>query len=148
MNPNIDISIIIVSYNVKEFLHQCLLSIEKSINNISVEIFVVDNNSIDGTCELIRSKFPNIKLIANSENLGFGKANNLALQKAQGKYTLFLNPDTILQENTLEVMLNYLETNPKVGLAGCKILNSNGTLQLASRRSFPSPLTAFPKLLG
>ena len=148
MNPNIDISIIIVSYNVKEFLHQCLLSIEKAINNISVEIFVVDNNSIDGTCELIRSKFPNIKLIANSENLGFGKANNLALQKAQGKYTLFLNPDTILQENTLEVMLNYLETNPKVGLAGCKILNSNGTLQLASRRSFPSPLTASPKLLG
>ena len=148
MNSNIDISIIIVSYNVKEFLHQCLLSVEKAINKISAEIFVVDNNSIDGTCELIRSKFPNIKLIANSKNLGFGKANNLALQKAQGKYTLFLNPDTILQEDTLEVMLDYLETNLEVGLAGCKILNSDGTLQLASRRSFPSPSTALPKLLG
>lgn len=148
MNLNIDISIIIVSYNVKEFLHQCLLSIEKATAKISTEIFVVDNNSIDGTYEFIRSKFPDIKLIANNENLGFGKANNLALQRAQGKYTLFLNPDTILQEDTLEVMLNYLEKNLKVGLAGCKILNSDGTLQLASRRSFPSPLTALPKLLG
>ncbi len=148
MNSNVDISIIIVSYNIKEFLYQCLLSVIKASANISTEIFVVDNNSIDGTCEFVRSKFPNIKLIANDENLGFGKANNLALQKAQGKYTLFLNPDTILQEDTLEVMFNYLERNPQVGLAGCKILNADGTLQLASRRSFPSPLTALPKLLG
>ncbi|MEA1986528.1 MAG: glycosyltransferase [Candidatus Marinimicrobia bacterium] len=148
MNSNVDISIITVSYNVKNFLHQCLLSIGKATNNISAEIFVVDNNSIDGTCEFVRSEFPNVKLISNKENLGFGKANNLALKKAQGKYTLFLNPDTIIQEDTLEVMFDYLEKNSQVGLAGCKILNADGTLQLASRRSFPSPLTAMPKLLG
>ncbi len=143
-----DISIIIVSYNVRDFLRQCLRSIEDATKNLKTEIFVVDNRSVDGTPDMIRKNYPEIHLIANSENLGFGKANNQALKAARGKYTLFLNPDTIIREDTLTVMTQFMEDHPETGLAGCKILNTDGTLQLACRRSFPRPSVAIPKLLG
>lgn len=144
----IDISIIIVSYNVRDFLRQCLRSIKDATKNLITEIFVVDNRSVDGTPDMIRKNYPEIHLIANSENLGFGKANNQALKAARGKYTLFLNPDTIIREDTLTVMTRFLEDHPETGLAGCKILNTDGTLQLACRRSFPRPSVAIPKMLG
>jgi len=130
----VKLSIIIVNYNVKEFLQNLLHSIEKAALNISHEIIIVDNASDDGSVELIRNKFPSVKLIANTENLGFGKANNQALEIADGKYLLLINPDTIVSEDT--------------GLAGCKILNPDGTLQLACRRSFPGPWTSFCKVTG
>lgn len=145
---NPDISIIIVSYNVKTFLQHCLHALQKSCTGFSTEIFVVDNHSIDGTPEMLRRDFPGLRLIANNENLGFGKANNQALKEATGKYVLFLNPDTLIEENTLRVLFDFMEQSPQAGICGPKILNADGTLQLACRRSFPSPRVALPKLLG
>ncbi|MCF7832021.1 MAG: glycosyltransferase [Candidatus Marinimicrobia bacterium] len=145
---NPDISIIIVSYNVKTFLQHCIHSIQKASKGLDVEIFVVDNNSIDGSGEMVQREFPDIIFIGNDKNLGFGKANNQALKRSLGKYVLFLNPDTLIEENTLRIFLEFMDNNQKVGIAGPKILNSDGSLQLACRRSFPLPSIALPKLLG
>jgi GT2 family glycosyltransferase len=146
--PDLDISIIIVSYNVKTFLQHCIHSVQKASKGLNTELFVVDNNSIDGTGEMVQREFPEVHFIGNNVNLGFGKANNQALRLSSGKYVLFLNPDTLIEENTLKVFLDFMENNAKIGIAGPKILNSDGTLQLACRRSFPSPSIALPKLLG
>ena len=142
------ISIVIISYNVKEFLQQCILSLKKSCQNIEYEIIVVDNNSIDGSDEILSSKFPEIKLIKNHNNKGFSKACNQGLEISTGKHLLLLNPDTMLQEDTIPKMIEFFENNPDAGAAGCKILNADGTLQLACRRSFPTPRVAIPKILG
>jgi len=144
----LDISIIIVNYNVKEFLQNLLHSLEKASSNISTEIIIVDNASDDGSVEFIREKFPEVKIIANKINLGFGKANNQALKQASGKYILLINPDSVVSEDTFERMITFFENNPTAGLAGCKILNPDGTLQLACRRSFPGPWTSFCKVTG
>jgi len=146
--PNPDISIIIVSYNVKTFLQHCIHSVQKASLGLNTELFVVDNNSIDGSGEMVQREFPNVNFIGNDINRGFGKANNQALKRSRGKYILFLNPDTLIEENTLSVFFEFMENNKKVGIAGPKILNSDGSLQLACRRSFPSPSIALPKLLG
>ncbi len=144
----VDLSIIIVNYNVKEFLLNLLDSIRKAINNISTEIIVVDNASEDGSVEVIKERFPEVKLIVNKTNIGFGAANNLALKEAKGKYFLLINPDTILREDTLRVMIDFFESHPDCGIAGCKVLNPDGTLQLACRRAFPGPWTSFTKVMG
>lgn len=143
-----DLSIIIVNYNVKEFLENSLQSILKATSRISYEIIVVDNASDDGSIELIKSKFPEVKLIENKENIGFSRANNIALNIARGKYFLLLNPDTIVEEDTFETMLKFFEENKDVGLAGCKIINPDGTLQAGCRRSFPGPWNSFCKVTG
>ncbi len=143
-----DLSIIIVNYNVKEFLQNLLHSIDKALQNLSSEIIVVDNASDDGSVELIKSKFPSVKLIENKTNLGFGKANNQALKIAEGKYLLLINPDAIVSEDTFTKMIEFLEGQKDAGLAGCKILNPDGSLQLACRRSFPGPWTSFCKVTG
>jgi hypothetical protein len=146
INP--DISVIIVSYNVKTFLQHCIHSVQKSAGNRNVEIFVVDNHSIDGTPGMVQREFPDVRFIGNDKNLGFGRANNQALREAAGKYVLFLNPDTLIEENTLDVCYDFMNEHAHVGICGPKILNSDGSLQLACRRSFPSPSVALPKLLG
>ena len=143
-----DLSIIIVNYNVKEFLQNLIHSIEKASTNLTKEIIIIDNASDDGSVEFIKEKFPQIKLIANQTNLGFGKANNIGLKQAAGKYILLINPDTLVAEDTFEKMIQFFENNPDAGLAGCKILNPDGTLQLACRRSFPGPWTSFTKVTG
>ena len=143
-----DLSIIIVNYNVKEFLQNLLHSIEKASSNISKEIIVIDNASDDGSVEVIKDKFPSVILLENKINFGFGKANNQALAKAKGKYILFINPDCIVSEDTFDKMISFFENHSECGLAGCKILNSDGTLQLACRRSFPGPWTSFTKVTG
>lgn len=143
-----DLSIIIVNYNVKEFLQNLIHSIEKASQNITKEIIVVDNASDDGSVEIVRERFPYVKLIANKSNLGFGKANNIGLKNAAGKFILLINPDTIVAEDTFEKMIEFFDQNKDVGLAGCKILNPDGTLQLACRRSFPGPWTSFTKVTG
>ncbi len=143
-----DLSIIIVNYNVKEFLQNLVHSIHKAAQKINVEIIIVDNASSDGSVEFITEKFPDVKLIANENNLGFGKANNQGLKIAKGKYFLLINPDSIVSEDTFTKMISFIETHPSVGLAGCKILNPDGTLQLACRRSFPGPWTSFCKVTG
>ena len=144
----LDLSIIIVNYNVKEFLQNLIHSIKKAGTNLSYEIIIVDNASDDGSVELLKDKFPEVKLIANQQNLGFSRANNLGLSIAKGKYLLLLNPDTLVGEDTFEKMISFFESNPEAGLAGCKILNPDGTLQLACRRLFPGPWTSFCKVTG
>jgi len=144
----LDLSIIIVNYNVKEFLLNLLHSIKKASSNITSEIIVVDNASDDGSVDSIKEKFPKVKLIENKSNAGFGAANNQGLKLAEGNYILFLNPDCIVSEDTFDKMLSFFESHKDCGLAGCKILNSDGTLQLACRRSFPGPWTSFTKVTG
>ncbi len=144
----IDISIIIVNYNVKEFLQNLLESIFKATQNFSTEIIVVDNASDDGSPEIIKKRFPQVILIENKENLGFGKANNQALKIAKGKFIVLINPDTIVKEDTFVKLVDFFNRTPLAGLVGCKILNPDGSLQLACRRSFPGPWTSFTKVFG
>ena len=144
----LDISIIIVNYNVKEFLQNLLESIKKASNSFDIEIIVVDNASNDGSVKLLENKYPEVFLIANKTNVGFAKAVNLALKQIRGKFILIINPDTIIREDTLAKMLEFFKKNPDADLAGCKVLNPDGTLQLACRRSFPGPWTSFTKVTG
>ncbi len=143
-----NLSIIIVNYNVKEFLMNLLHSLEVAAADFSSEIIVVDNASTDGSVEEIKQKFPGINLIANKKNIGFGPANNQALKIAGGKFILLINPDTIVKEDTLTKLFDFFDSHPDAGLIGCKVLNPDGTLQLACRRSFPKPWTAFTKIIG
>ena len=116
------LSIIIVNYNVKHFLHQCLKSIERSKQNINLEIFVVDNNSVDGSINMIQNEFPYVKLISNDKNTGFAKANNQAIKKAKGEYILLLNPDTIIEENTLMDTISFFQKNTQSVAFGVKMI--------------------------
>jgi GT2 family glycosyltransferase/lipopolysaccharide/colanic/teichoic acid biosynthesis glycosyltransferase len=146
-----EISVIIVNYNVKELLENCINSIFAASKNIETEIIVVDNNSYDGSAEYLKSKFcskPNVKIIESKINLGFAKANNLGATQAAGKYLLILNPDTILQEDTLEKTLSFYKSDPKTGAVTCKLVLPNGKLDLACRRSFPSPSVAIYRIIG
>ncbi len=143
-----ELSVIIVNYNVKDFLEQTLISVTKALQGIDSEIIVVDNHSNDGSVPHVRQRFPNATLIANSVNLGFAGACNQGLRAAHGRFLLLLNPDTIVQEDTFTRVLKFMEQHPDAGMVGCKILNPDGTLQLACRRSFPTPWVAFTKLSG
>ncbi|MBI2428802.1 MAG: glycosyltransferase [Ignavibacteriales bacterium] len=143
-----DISVIIVNYNVREFLSNALTSLYTSLEGFQSEIFVVDNASDDGSVEMVSKNFPHVRLIANKTNVGFAKANNQALVQSKGKYILLINPDTLVQENTVRELIKFFETHDNAGMTGCKILNPDGTLQLACRRSFPTPWTAFTKTFG
>jgi GT2 family glycosyltransferase len=144
----LDLSIIIVNYNVKEFLLNLLHSIEKASSKIKKEVIIVDNASDDGSVELIKNKFPFVRLIENKVNAGFGKANNQALKIARGNFILLINPDAVVSEDTFDKMISFFNDYPDAGLAGCKIINADGSLQLACRRSFPGPWTSFTKVTG
>lgn len=146
-----ELSIIIVNYNVKEHLGNCISSIIDASQGISTEIIVVDNNSYDGSAEYIQQKFTglgNLKIIENESNFGFAKANNIGVQHAKGDYLLILNPDTILQEDTLSKCMEYYKNNPLTGALTCKLILPNGKLDLACRRSFPYPSVAIYRMLG
>jgi GT2 family glycosyltransferase/lipopolysaccharide/colanic/teichoic acid biosynthesis glycosyltransferase len=146
-----DISVIIVNYNVKNLLENCINSVLISSRNYNTEIIIVDNNSFDGSYEYISSKFcstKNIKIIRSKINLGFAKANNLGINQASGKYLLILNPDTLLQENTIEKCINFYDSDQKIGALSCKLILPNGKLDLACRRSFPSSPIALYRLVG
>ena len=147
------LSIIIVNYNVKYYLEQCLHSVWKAVEGIDNEVFVVDNASKDDSVAYLKTKFPqqqypHLHIIANRHNLGFGKANNLALKKATGEFILFLNPDTILTEHTLHDCIAFARTRPNLGGLGVKMLRDNGEFALESRRSLPTPWTSFCKITG
>ena len=142
------VSVIIVSFNVKQYLLHAINSIHQSQYAGEVEIIIVDNNSFDGSVSVIQKSFPDIMIYKNKVNVGFGKAANQAAGKATGEYLLILNPDTIIQENTISKFVEYLEEHPDVGIIGPKILNADGSLQLACKRSFPTISVALPKLLG
>jgi GT2 family glycosyltransferase/lipopolysaccharide/colanic/teichoic acid biosynthesis glycosyltransferase len=144
----IDVSVIIVNYNVREFLRQSLLSLRKALAPLAAEVFVVDNASNDGSAEMIRREFPQVQLITNRENAGFAHANNQALRRAAGRFVVLLNPDTVVQEDTFMAIRAFFDKHPETGMVGCKVLNPDGTLQLACRRSFPTPWVAFTRLSG
>jgi GT2 family glycosyltransferase/lipopolysaccharide/colanic/teichoic acid biosynthesis glycosyltransferase len=143
-----EVSVIIVNYNVRDFLHQSLLSLQKALKGVRSEIIVVDNASDDDSPGMVRQRFPHVRLILNSANLGFARANNVALHRAHGRFLLLINPDTIVQEDTVKVMLRFFKTHPECGLAGCKILNPDGSFQPSCRRGFPTPWVALTKMFG
>ena len=120
----------------------------KAIRNIEAEIFVVDNNSSDGSTDYFKEGFSNVKFIWNTENVGFSKANNIAVKQAAGKYILFLNPDTLLPEDSLVKCISFFEAHPEAGALGIKMLDGSGNFLKESKRSFPSPATSFYKLSG
>ena len=142
------LSVIIVNYNVRSFLENALTSISRAMTGIEGEVFVVDNASNDGSAAMVRGSFPSVHLIENTENVGFARANNMAIHQAAGEFILLINPDTVVQEDTFRVMLAFFKEHPEAGLAGCKVLNPDGSFQLPCRRSFPTPWVAFTKVFG
>lgn len=148
MFHHLDVSIIIVNYNVKFFLEQCLYSVERACSSVSAEIFVIDNNSSDGSREYLEPLFPNVQFIWNKENKGFGKANNQVLQQCKGNYVLFLNPDVILPEHFFNKCFTFLSEHPDAGALGVKMIDGSGVYLKESKRGFPSPKNSFFKLSG
>jgi O-antigen biosynthesis protein len=144
----VQLSIIIVNYNVKYFLEQCLYSVQSAIAGLQAEVVVVDNNSTDGSAAYLQPIFPWVKWILNKQNTGFGVANNQAVEIATGEYILFLNPDTLLPEDCLEECLNFMQAHSQAGALGIKMLDGSGQYLPESKRGFPSPLTSLFKLSG
>lgn len=131
-----DVAIIIVNWNTKALLRNCLTSIYKETKKYTFDIWVVDNNSPDGSADMVKTEFPHVKLIANKENKGFAPANNQAIKSANAKSLLLLNPDTIVKENAIDKMLGYLFANKETGILTCKLLNGNGSLQKSANNFF------------
>jgi GT2 family glycosyltransferase len=142
------LSVIIVNYNVKHFLEQCLHSVYKAAKGIDTEIFVVDNNSVDGSAQLIREKFPDLYFIENKENVGFSRANNQAIRQAKGEYILLLNPDTVVEEDTFSKVIGFMDKHPEAGGLGVKMIDGKGTFLPESKRGLPTPWVAFYKMFG
>jgi|CXWK01.1.fsa_nt_gi N-acetylglucosaminyl-diphospho-decaprenol L-rhamnosyltransferase len=136
------LSVIIVNWNVRDLLRECLRSIEAGKGGLSLEIIVVDSASSDDSVAMVRSEFPSVHLIACTENVGFPRGNNLGLQEARGDYLLLLNPDTVIVDDALAVLVSYLQANPDVGVVGPQLLNLDGSVQ-SSRRRFPTAATGF-----
>ncbi|MEL6845152.1 MAG: glycosyltransferase family 2 protein, partial [Bacteroidota bacterium] len=144
-----DVSIIIVNYNVKHFLEQCLLSVEKALQFVEGEVIVVDNNSVDGSQQMLRDKFGDrIILIENKDNPGFSKANNQGIKIAQGRYVLLLNPDTVVEEQTFRKCVDFMDERPKSGALGVKMIDGEGQFLPESKRSLPTPWVSFYKIFG
>ncbi len=143
-----DISVVIVNYNVKYFLEQCIQSVYRASHDVNTEIIVVDNNSVDGSCSAIEEKFPGVILIRNQQNVGFSKANNQGILKAKGKYILFLNPDTVVQEDTLKKCHQFMEKHEEAGCLGVKMIDGKGNFLPESKRALPTPEVAFYKIFG
>ncbi len=143
-----ELSVIIVNYNVKHFLEQCLHSVVKAAKNIHTEVFVVDNNSADGSRQLVEEKFPEVHFIGNKVNAGFSKANNQAIRKAAGKYILLLNPDTVVEEDTFTKVIDYMNRHPEAGGLGVKMIDGKGNFLPESKRGLPTPWVAFCKMFG
>jgi GT2 family glycosyltransferase len=142
------LSVIILNYNVRYFLELCVLSVQKAIQNIAAEIIVVDNNSSDDSCEMMKKHFPNVKLIENKTNFGFPKGNNLGVDQAKGEYICILNPDTVVAEDTFEKILNTKNWQLNTGIIGCKLIDGTGNFLPESKRGVPTPWVAFTKIFG
>ena len=143
-----DVSIIIVSYNVRHFLEQTLLSVRRAAEGMSVEIWVVDNCSTDDSVAVVRNRFPDVHLIANTTNAGFSIANNQAIRQSSGRYVLLLNPDTLVGEDTLGACLKFMDSRPDAGGLGVKMLDGSGHFLPESKRGLPTPAVAFYKAFG
>ena len=142
------LSVIIVNYNVKYFLEQCLHSALKAAQKVETEIWVVDNNSVDGSVEMVEKKFQTVKLIANKDNKGFSKANNQAIKVSTGEYILLLNPDTVVEEDTFEKVVRFMDEHPDAGGLGVKMIDGSGKFLPESKRGLPTYDVAFYKIFG
>jgi GT2 family glycosyltransferase len=144
------LSVIILNYNVRYFLEQCVLSVQKALSTIDGEIIVIDNNSSDDSCAMMKELFPNVKLIENKENLGFPKGNNIGVKQAKGEYICILNPDTVVAEDTFTKIFNSQFTihNSQLGIIGCKLIDGTGNFLPESKRGVPTPWVAFTKIFG
>lgn len=143
-----DLSVIIVSYNVRDFLKKCLASLHDSLKGIDYEVYVIDNNSKDSSYSMVEAEFPWVMLTGNSVNKGFSAANNQALKTASGRYILLLNPDTIVNENALRGCISFMDSHPDAGAAGVRMINGEGRFLPESKRALPTPGTAFFKMTG
>ncbi|HEA29507.1 MAG TPA: glycosyltransferase family 2 protein [Leeuwenhoekiella sp.] len=141
------LSVIVLNYNVRYHLELCLLSVTRAIQHMKAEIIVVDNASSDGSLQMLAECFPNLKVIANAKNLGFSKANNLGVKAASGTYVCILNPDTVVPENCFEHLLAFAETKKKLGAIGIRLVDGTGTFLPESKRNLPTPKVALAKLL-
>lgn len=142
------LSIVIVNYNVKHFLEQCLNSVRKAAQHVSTEVWVVDNNSVDQSVEMVQEKFPECILIVNKDNRGFSVANNQAIRKSKGEYVLLLNPDTIVEEYTFKKVVDFMDQHADAGGLGVKMVDGNGVFLPESKRGLPTPAVAFYKIFG
>ncbi|MCF8321213.1 MAG: glycosyltransferase family 2 protein [Flavobacterium sp.] len=142
------LSVIILNYNVRYFLEQCVASVQEALTNIDSEIIVVDNHSSDDSCEMIKSRFPDVKLIKNNSNLGFPKGNNIGVAQAKGDYICILNPDTVVPEDTFEKILAFAEKQANLGIVGCKLIDGSGNFLPESKRGIPTPFVALTKIFG
>ncbi len=143
-----ELSVIIVSFNAREYLRECLRTVRKASANINCEVFVVDNNSDDGSAAMVKDDFPEIKLIRNNVNSGFSAANNVAIKQSAGEFILLLNPDTIIPEDTFSQCITFMKEHTDAGALGVKMVNGNGRYLPESKRAFPTPLTGFFKTFG
>jgi len=144
----LELSIIIVNYNVRFFLEQCLHSVSKAIEDLEAEVWMVDNASTDGSLDYLKPLFPWVHFLANPENLGYAKANNQALEHCSGHYVLFLNPDTLVGEDCFRLCLDFIKAQTKPGAMGIRMLDGSGKFLPESKRAFPSPISALYKLTG
>lgn len=142
------LSVVIVNYNVKHFLEQCLNSVAAAAKHCETEVFVVDNNSVDGSCNMLREKFPWVKLIENKKNYGFSYANNQAIRESASEYVLLLNPDTVIEEDTLKSVCDFMDSHPDAGGLGVKMIDGKGRFLPESKRGLPTPKVAFYKIFG
>lgn len=143
------LSVIILNYNVRYFLEQCVLSVQKALEGVDGEIIVIDNDSKDDSCEMMRRQFPNVKLIENKANLGFPKGNNIAVAEAKGEYICILNPDTVVAEDTFSKIIAVHEAHSsKIGIIGCKLIDGTGNFLPECKRGVPTPWVAFTKIFG
>jgi len=143
-----DLSVVIVNYNVVFFLEQCLNSVFAATKNLNVQIFVVDNNSVDGSINMLKENFSSVVLIENKENVGFSKANNQAIKRANSPYVLLLNPDTVIEEDTFDKCIDFMNSKTDCGGLGLRMLDGKGNFLPESKRGFPSPSVAFYKIFG
>ena len=142
------LSVVIVSYNVRHYLVQCLDSLYRALDGVDAEVYVVDNHSKDGTPACIAAYGRGVKLIASNHNNGFARANNMAIRSATGEYVLMLNPDTLVGENTIKDCISFMDTHPEAGGVGVQMLKSDGEKALESRRGLPTPMTSLYKMCG
>ncbi|NHB67499.1 glycosyltransferase [Perlabentimonas gracilis] len=142
------LSVVIVNYNVKYFLEQCLISVFNAATDIAIEVYVVDNASADGSCQMVRDRFPSVKLIENTENYGFSYANNQALRLARGEFVLILNPDTVVEESTFSKCIEFMSKHPEAGSLSVKMIDGKGKFLPESKRALPSPSVSFYKIFG
>jgi len=143
-----ELSVIILNYNVKYFLELCLKSVEQAITTIDAEIIVVDNNSSDESCEMVQDKFPSVTLISNKDNVGFAKANNQGVKVAKGEYMCILNPDTVVAEDTFVKLLEFAKSKSNLGVIGCKLIDGSGAFLPESKRNIPVVKVAMQKIFG